>query len=153
ERDGKLEIVGAYGELRGDVLRMPLVYQRSTVGELVLSPRGPDEGFGRADRRLLEDLTRQAGVAAHTVRVTDDLQRSRERLVSTREEERRRMQRDLHDGLGPALSSTLIKLTMIKRQVDPDSQIANEIEDAGEDVRRIVADIRRLVYQLRPPSL
>jgi signal transduction histidine kinase len=63
------------------------------------------------------------------------------------------MQRDLHDGLGPALSSTLMKLSMIKRQLDTNSPIADEIEDAGEDMRRIVAEIRRLVYQLRPPSL
>jgi signal transduction histidine kinase len=153
EREGHFEIVGAYGESRGEALRMPLVYQRSTVGELILSPRAPGEGFGRADRRLLEDLTRQAGVAAHAVRVTADLQHSRERLVSAREEERRRMQRDLHDGLGPALSSTLMKLSMIKRQLDTNSPIADEIEDAGEDMRRIVAEIRRLVYQLRPPSL
>src|SRR5215217_1793849 len=58
---------------------------------------------GRVDRWLVEDLARQAGVAAHAARLTADLQRSRERLVTAREEERRRLRRDLHDGLGPQL--------------------------------------------------
>jgi signal transduction histidine kinase len=81
-------------------LRLPLTYQGEPVGELLLGPRGPHETFGPADRRLLEGLARQAGVAAYAVRLTTDLQRSRERLVAAREEERRRLRRDLHDGLG-----------------------------------------------------
>ncbi|MBV9132984.1 MAG: histidine kinase, partial [Chloroflexi bacterium] len=78
-------------------LRLPLIYQHERVGELALSPRAPTERFAPADRRLLEDIARQAGVAAHAVRLTADLQRSRERIVSAREEERRRLRRDLHD--------------------------------------------------------
>jgi signal transduction histidine kinase len=58
-----------------------------------------------ADRRLLEDLARQAGVAAYAASLTVDLQRSRERLVAAREEERRRLRRDLHDGVGPQLAA------------------------------------------------
>ena len=70
----------------------------------MLSPRAPGEAFSDADRSLLEDLARQAEVAVHAVRLTADLQRSRERLVATREEERRRLRRDLHDGLGAQLA-------------------------------------------------
>ena len=66
--------------------------------------RSPNEAFAPADRRLLEGLARQAGVAAYAVRLTTDLQRSRERLVAAREEERRRLRRDLHDGLSAQLA-------------------------------------------------
>jgi GAF domain-containing protein len=68
------------GEPTSEVLRLPLVYQHESVGEMWLGPRGPGEGWSPADRRLLGDLARQVGVAAHAVRLTAELQRSRERL-------------------------------------------------------------------------
>src|SRR5215204_7283522 len=101
-KDGEeFRTAAAYGSPRGEPETLPLVYQREEIGRLVIAPRAPGEGFSVADRRLLEDLARQAEIAVHAVRLTADLQRSRERLVTTREEERRRLRRDLHDGLGP----------------------------------------------------
>jgi two-component system NarL family sensor kinase len=70
----------------------------------VVAPRAAGESFTAAERRLLGDIARQAGVVAQIVRLTSELQRARERLVTTREEERRRLRRDLHDGLGPKLA-------------------------------------------------
>src|SRR5947207_5362641 len=95
----------AYGIAREELVRLPLFYQHEQIGELLLAPRRRGETFSAADRGLLDDLARQAGVAAHAVRLTADLQHSRERLVTTREEERRRLRRDLHDGLGPTLAA------------------------------------------------
>jgi GAF domain-containing protein len=77
----------ACGILKGEPESLPLVYQREEIGRLVIAPRVPGEEFSDADRRLLEDLARQAEVAVHAVRLTTDLQHSRERLVATREEE------------------------------------------------------------------
>lgn len=105
ESDGGSEIVASTGEPVNKPQRLPLTYQNEPVGELLLVPRTGEDDFSNPDRRLLEDLSRQAGVAAHAVRLTADLQRARERLVSAREEERRHLRRDLHDGLGPQLSS------------------------------------------------
>jgi signal transduction histidine kinase len=61
-------------------LRLPLAYQAETIGQLHLAPRAPGEPFTAADRRLLDELARHAGLAAHAVQLTADLQRSHERL-------------------------------------------------------------------------
>jgi signal transduction histidine kinase len=82
------------------------------------------------------------------------LQSSRERLVMAREEERRRIRRDLHDGLGPALASQTFQLDEVleRLSVDP-AGAAAIVEMLKEQNRQLVADIRRLVYELRPPAL
>jgi signal transduction histidine kinase len=135
-------------------LTLPLSYQAEPVGQLVLGPRQRGEAFTLADRRLLEDLARQVGLAAHAVRLTSDLQRSRERLVTAREEERRRLRRDLHDGLGPALGSLTLQLDTVRTlfKSDPSAAEALLVELKGQ-AQSAITDIRRLIYALRPPTL
>ena len=134
--------------------RLSIVYQGETVGQLVLAPRSGEAQLTRADRRLLEDLARHAGVIVHAVHLTADLRRSRERLVVAREEERRRLRRDLHDGLGPQLSSQTLTLSAIKKLLRQDPDTAEHLlSDAITHAQEAIADIRRLVYALRPPAL
>jgi signal transduction histidine kinase len=142
------------GAPSGELLRLPLAYQGDSVGELVLGPRPGEGAFSAPDRRLLDDLARQAGVAASAVRLTADLQRSRERLVTAREEERRRLRRDLHDGLGPTLASMLLQAETAQDLLRRDPA-ESEALLAGliDQLSTATADIRRLVYNLRPPSL
>jgi signal transduction histidine kinase len=147
-------IAAAFGQPVSDLLRLPLAYQNEPIGELLLAPRARGEGFGPADRRLLDQLARQAGAAAHAVCLTDDLQRARERLVTAREEERRRLRRDLHDGLGPALAAQTLKAgsarALFRRDPVAADALLGELE-AG--IAAALADIRRLVHNLRPPAL
>ncbi len=153
KRGEEYDTAAVYGLPAGEPLRLPLAYGTEVIGRIVLSPRSPGETFTPGDRRLLEDLARQAGIAAHAVRLTDDLQRSRERLVTAREEERRRLRRDLHDGLGPALSSAMLKLGAARRLLPPASPASNLIVEVRDDMRATIADVRSLVYDLRPPVL
>ena len=154
QRDDGLAIAAASGTPAANPLRLPLIHQLVCVGELVLGERTPGEPFSPADRRLLEDLARQAGVAVHAVRLTADLQHARARLVAAREEERRRLRRDLHDGLGPQLAGVTFRLHAARGVLRRDPATAeavlddlmNRTQEAGEDVRR-------LVYGLRPPAL
>jgi signal transduction histidine kinase len=133
---------------------LSLVYQGEAVGQLLLEPRTGDTSFSTADRRLLDDIAHQAGVAVHAVRLTADLQRSRERLVTAREEERRRLRRDLHDGLGPQLATQTLKLEAARDLVASEPARATELlSGLISDSQNAIADIRRLVYALRPPAL
>jgi signal transduction histidine kinase len=145
----------AYGSPTAEPEVLPLVYQREEIGRLVIAPRAPGEAFSSGERRLLEDLARQAEVAVHAVRLTADLQSSRERLVATREEERRRLRRDLHDGIGPTLTGLALQLHAVRKLV-----ARNKRDDAEERLARIeerteetIAEMRRLIYGLRPPAL
>ena len=160
------QIAAVYGLPSPAVWHLPLTYQSECIGELLITPRGPGKGFTPAEKRLLSDIAHQAGAAAHTVRLTADLQRSRERLVTTREEERRRLRRDLHDGLGPALAIQSLKVgsarTLLGRNLPApaagtapgDLQRADELlSELERDIAATLADIRSLVYDLRPPTL
>jgi len=161
ERNGTFETVAATGEPVEDPLRLALVYRGETVGILVVGPRIGEEAFTPADRRLLDDLAPQIGVAAHTVRLTDealrlsaDLQRSRERLVTAREEERRRLHRDLHDGLGPMLGSFTLKLDVAGDLLERDPAAALALLRALKaQVQGALNEIRQVVYTLRPSAL
>ena len=161
ERNGTFETVAATGEPVENPLRLALVYRGETVGRLVLGPRIGEEAFTPADRRLLDDLAPQIGVAAHTVRLTDealrlsaDLQRSRERLVTAREEERRRLHRDLHDGLGPMLGSFTLKLDVAGDLLERDPAAALALLRALKaQVQGALNEIRQVVYTLRPSAL
>jgi signal transduction histidine kinase len=104
--------------------------------------------------QLLSNIARQAGAAVHAVQLTAALQRSREHLVTTREEERRRLRRDLHDGLGPTLAGQTLKLDAALDLVEKDPAAAQSmLLDLKSQTQDTVTRIRRLVYDLRPPAL
>jgi two-component system, NarL family, sensor kinase len=153
-RDGEAETAAAHGALgRTTPERRPLHYRGVVVAELVVGVP-PGRELTTADHRLLDDLAVQAGVAVHAVRLTADLQHSRERLVTAREEERRRVRRDLHDGLGPTLAAAVLELDTSRRAVADDPERAEQLlVDLRGQMQDAIADVRRLVYELRPPAL
>jgi signal transduction histidine kinase len=154
KHDDDLVVAAAAGTPSAEPVRLPLLYQGQVVGELILGTRPGEEGFSASDRRLLDDLARQAGVASYAVRLTADLQRSRERLVTAREEERRRLRRDLHDGLGPALASVALMADAARNLLAHDPDAADALlRDLKGEAQAATAEVRRVVYQLRPPAL
>jgi len=93
-------------------------------------------------------------LTAHLQHLTESLQQAREHLVTTREEERRRLRRDLHDGLGPALASLTFKVDAARNLLTQDAERTGKLLEAvREQAQEAIADIRRLVYNLRPPAL
>jgi len=142
------------GEPAPVVVRLPLAFGPEQVGELAVAARQAGEQLTAADRRLLADFARQAGVAAHAVRLTTDLEAARKRLVTAREEERRRLRRDLHDGLGPHLASQALTLDAARDLLHKDPDAADSLlAELRAQTQQAVADIRRIVNDLRPPAL
>jgi two-component system, NarL family, sensor kinase len=136
------------------MVRLPLTYQGERVGTLVTAPRPGEVRLDPRDRMLLEELARQAGIAAHAVRLSTDLQLSRERLVAAREEERRRLRRDLHDGLGPTLAGIALGLDVAGNTLASDPDAARALlRELKQETAASIGDVRRLVNDLRPPAL
>lgn len=143
------------------LIELPLAYQGAVIGALRVAPRARGETLDPADRQLLQDLALQAGIALSVTRQTRralrlaaDLSRARERLVTAREEERRRLRRDLHDGLGPQLASQTLSLNAAVKLIRADPARAEELlRSLDAQSRQAVDEIRDLVYALRPPML
>ena len=82
-----------------------------------------------------------------------ELQRSREGLVSAREEERRRLRRDLHDGVGPQLAALMLELETASDLVADNPEASALMAKLSKRAREIVSDVRNSVHALRPPAL
>ena len=152
------ETVAATGVLAADPLAVPLTYRGERVGRLLLGRRAGESAVAAADRRVLGDLVRPLGVAVHAAALAEeaevlsrDLQRSRERLVSTREEERRRLRRDLHDGLGPQLAGLTMRAEAAATSSDRTRTAADRvIDDLRRGAQDGVADVRRAGRRAAP---
>ena len=154
DRSGGERLTATRGVRPREVRTLPITYRDTVVGRLVLPARGLRSRLSAKDESLLGDLIRQAATAARTSSLAEDLQASRERLVNAREEERRRIRRDLHDGLGPSLAGIVYQLETARLLVDDQPERVDAmLTQVGAQVQDTVADIRRLVHELRPPAL
>lgn len=151
--DGEDVVATFHGQPTEELLRLPLTHQRALVGELRLANRGSHDGFTQADLKVLRELAVHVGAAAKSVLLTRELRRSRERLVAARAEERRRLRRDLHDGLSPQLVGVALKLEGIRNRLRQLPEIQGELDELANRTRAAIGDVRRLVYALRPPAL
>jgi signal transduction histidine kinase len=131
---------------------VPLVHLGETVGRLRVSGRGPEDPLDPIDLALLHSLAHQVGPAVLAVRLHDEVLRSRTEIVASREEERRRLRRELHDGIGPSLAAIALKTGLAERQVTG-GPARVLLEQISGEVQNSIADVRRVVDTLRPPAL
>jgi signal transduction histidine kinase len=131
---------------------VPLLHRGTTVGRLVVRPRPGEQTLDPQDREVLEVVAAQAAPALAAVRLSARLQRSREHLVAAREEERRRLRRDLHDGVGAALAGARLQLeSAYDRVTDPETR--RMLDAASGAVGEAVDGVRHATDDLRPPAL
>ena len=149
-RDASGRTLAAYGAPEERVEILPL----TAYGEVVGSLRWSGRTLRESDRRLLDDVGRQVGGVVHSSSLVDAVREAQERLVLASEDERRRLRRDLHDGLGPALAGLTLNVDTVRNNL---AQGATEVDAqllrlrAG--IQATVLDVRRVVEGLRPPAL
>ncbi|MEV1291274.1 sensor histidine kinase [Pseudonocardia sp. NPDC049635] len=149
-RPGGGAAAAGYGTPSGPVTSLPVAWRGEQIGRVELCPATLSE----RDQRLLGDLVRQTATAVRADELSARLQQHRVALVTAREEERRRLRRDLHDGLGPALGAVTLRIETARNLAVTDPAGSDRmLEAAIEEVAAVLADMRRLVHDLRPPAL
>ncbi len=137
----------------GGEWREPIVYDGSEIATLVVSLPEGETALGVREQRLVHDLAGAAGAVVQSALYAGEIARSRDHLVRAREEERRRLRHDLHDGLGPTLASVAMGLDAAATKLADDADLAGLLRDLDRALQDAIADIRVLVQGLRPPAL
>jgi signal transduction histidine kinase len=125
------------------------------LGLLQVAPRTPGEPYSEGDRRLLAALAPQVAAVVRALELAEALEAERDRVVAATRQERDRLRRDLHDGLGPSLSGVGLGLQALQ-----DAQTAGDVAAAEQLLGRIrqevataVGEVRRILEDLRPAVL
>jgi signal transduction histidine kinase len=137
---------------------VPVRYQGELLGALTVSKRQP---MTATDSRLLADLSREAGLVLKNTRLTaelvqrlDELQASRQRLVTAQDTERRRLERNLHDGAQQNLVALKLKIALMKNLATTDPQRAQTaLDELTGDANEAIETLRELARGLYPPIL
>jgi two-component system, NarL family, sensor kinase len=149
--DGTLR--GSTGRPVTPTVQVALVHGHRSFGTLVAGQRSADEPFGPGEVALLHQLARQLAATLQARAAGSELQQARVELVRGREDERRRLRRDLHDGLGPMLAGTLLHADTLRAELADRPEAALLAGKVTANLRAMVEDVRRVVHDLRPPAL
>ena len=144
------EPLAAGGVLDGPSAALPL-----EGGTLVVGLRRGETRLDPADERVLVLLSGPLSTAVHATTLLEQLQLSRERLVVAREEERRRLRRELHDGLGPLLTGVALSADTAANLAGgaPDTALQEKLSAVRSDTRTAIQEVRRIVDNLGSPAL
>lgn len=155
----RLEVVDPHGRVvtssgeptAGPTEELPLTAFAAPVGTM----RWASTPMGAADRKLLTGVGRQLAEALHAATMVEELRRAQERLVVAREAERKRIRRDLHDGLGPSLAALGLQVDGLRNRIRALGEEATDVELVAlrSGIQLTVAEVRRVVEGLRPPAL
>jgi len=150
---GTLTNVASVGTPGDDMMRFPLVHRGRPEGRLVVRlPRG--RRLTPADHRLLHDLSTQIGSAAHAAQLVNELRRTNRRMIAARADERRRLRRDLHDGLGPLLAGIGVSSQAARNLIGTDdARTSALLGQVATDSQQATVEVRRLIENLHPVLL
>ncbi|HJQ42617.1 MAG TPA: histidine kinase, partial [Jatrophihabitantaceae bacterium] len=138
----------------GSVEELPLRYAGHRVGTLVVGVRTGEARLDPRDRAVLDLMTAPLALAVHATALAAAAERSREEIASARATERRRLRRDLHDGLGPLLTGIAFQVDAAHNLATADAAQLNRLLDSARtSVSDAIGEVRVLIDQLRPTTV
>ncbi len=133
--------------------RFELSYEGTSIGLLEAAARGRESALDQQDHDVLRFLADQAAPAVASLRLYEELQASRERIVLAREETRRRLRRDLHDGLAPALCGLRLQVDTACAALPGDEPTGRRLGSVSQGIADAIAELRRITDGLAPGIL
>jgi signal transduction histidine kinase len=150
--DERRAVAQAGGTVPEDAPAFELRHRGDAVGRLRVAPRPGERRLDPRDAEILAHIADQAAPAVAALQLHQQLQRSRESLVATREVERRRLRRELHDGLGATLAGMRLQVESARRLVG-DATAQRLLDSTGDGIAQAVAEVRHICEGLRPPGV
>jgi signal transduction histidine kinase len=131
----------------------PVRHQGEMLGAIGVH-KPPSDPLTPADEKLVGDLAAQAGLVLRNARLIEDLRASRRRLVTAQDEERRRLERDIHDGAQQQLVALTVKARLAEQMIDRDPAKARDlVAQIGAETTGTLEDLRDLARGIYPPLL
>jgi signal transduction histidine kinase len=138
---------------------VPVRHREELLGALTLE-KPPNEPLSPTEDTLLQDLAAQAGLVLRNVRLTaelqasiDELRASRRRLVEAQDEERRKIERNLHDGAQQQLVALAVRLSLLERAAEDPERVREMVQQLQGGLRDALDDLRDLARGIYPPLL
>lgn len=131
----------------------PLLHRHERIGEFRIAPRSPGERFDRRDRELITHLADEAAALLYGVRREAELAAARTEAITSAAQERARIGRDLHDGLGPLLAGAGLAAEALRRSLRPGSADERDAARLAERLRRAAGEVRHLAHDLQPVAI
>jgi signal transduction histidine kinase len=143
----------ADGDDTGDPFTVAVLHQGEELGALTVR-MPPNDPMDTPKERLVTDLAAQAGPVLRNVRLIEELRASRRRLVAAQDEERRRLERNIHDGAQQQLVALSVKARLAEQMIERDPTRARElVAQVGAETKDALEDLRDLARGIYPPLL
>jgi signal transduction histidine kinase len=136
-----------------ETLALPVRYQGEILGALSLT-KPSNENVSPVEQKLVNDLAAQAGLVLRNSRLIEDLRASRQRLIAAQDEERRRLERNLHDGAQQQLVALAVQARMAEDLAGKDPNRERELlRQVQQGVQEALEELRDLARGIYPPLL
>jgi signal transduction histidine kinase len=141
------------GEPTGEEHRVPVLFEGEDLGALTAT-FPPSDPIDASKRQLMENLAAQAGLVLRNVKLIEELRASRQRLVAAQDEERRKIERNIHDGAQQQLVALTVKLRLAQGLIAKDAgQAETMLGDLQGETQAALDDLRDLARGIYPPLL
>ena len=144
----------SFGSAGTDVEQtIPILHRGDELGAIAVTMPASDP-MNPAKERLIADLAAQAGPVLQNVRLIQELRASRQRLVAAQDEERRRLERNIHDGAQQELVALAVKQRLLGNLIGRDDDKAKEmVAQLAADTNSALENLRDLARGIYPPLL